>query len=228
MKLRHILPALALFGLGFMQAGHADTSQADAEQAAAPKMVALKEVAQIIAKQKQVSVLREAEQFAGKRKTPLLVEDKVITGEKARAQIKFIDGTLTTLGADSEMLIEEFSWSKDRPDPKAEFRLIKGVFRTVTGAITKVTRPDYKVHTPVGSIGIRGTDFWGGYLDGDAIDVLFVGGEHEIVVSNEYGTTVLKKPGQGTTIKAGQAPGKAKVWPKDKVARAVKTISMEK
>jgi len=184
-------------------------------------------VAKIVATQKKVLVERSCETFPGKRKTKLDVQDKVQTGDSARAQLKFIDGTLTTLGADSEMTIDAFTWSKGEAKPKAEFTLVKGVFRTITGAITKVTNPDYKVHTTVGSIGIRGTDFWGGQLDADAIDVLFVAGEHEIVVSNEYGTTVLTQPGQGTTIRQGQAPGKAKVWSKDKVARAVKTISLK-
>ena len=185
-------------------------------------------IAKIIATQKKVAIVRADEVIPGKRKADLRVLDVVQTGETARAQIKFNDGTLTTLGADSQMRVDAYDWSKQSKSPKAEFTLIKGVFRSVTGAITQVTNPDFKVHTPVGSIGIRGTDFWGGYLQEDAVDVLFVAGEHEIVVTNAYGTTRLKKPGQGTTIKAGQAPGKAKVWSKEKVAKAVATITLNK
>ena len=184
-------------------------------------------VAKVVAVKKQVFVERGSVGFKAKRKSSLNEKDRVLSGEKARAQIRFNDGTITTLGANSEMTIDSFKWSKQEKQPSAEFTLVKGVFRTLTGAITKVSNPDYKVHTPVGSIGIRGTDFWGGYLEPDAIDVLFVDGEHEIVVSNEYGTTVLTKPGQGTTIRAGEAPGTAKVWSQEKVVKAVKTIEMD-
>jgi len=193
----------------------------------ASNVKAEEDVAKVIAVKKQVFVERGSVGFKAKRKMNLNERDRVLSGDEARAQIRFNDGTLTTLGANSEMTIDSFKWSKKIEQPSAEFTLIKGVFRTVTGAITKVTNPDYKVHTPVGSIGIRGTDFWGGYLEPDAIDVLFVEGEHEITVSNEYGTTVLTKPGQGTTIRVGKAPEDAKVWSQEKVAKAVETIVMD-
>ena len=193
----------------------------------ASNVLAEGDVAKVIAVKKQVFVERASIGFKAKRKTSLNESDRVLSGDNARAQIRFNDGTLTTLGANSEMTIDSFKWSKQEKNPHAEFTLVKGVFRTLTGEITRVSNPDYKVHTPVGSIGIRGTDFWGGYLEPDAIDVLFVDGEHEIVVSNEYGTTVLTQPGQGTTIRVGKAPEAAKVWSKEKVTKAVKTIQMD-
>lgn len=42
---------------------------------------------------------------------------------------------------------------------RAFFRLIKGGFRAVSGAIGKVNRDDYQIATPVATIGIRGTDY---------------------------------------------------------------------
>lgn len=182
-------------------------------------------VATVLAKKGDVNIVNVNGSVAAKRKSLLIEKDTIVTGIDARTSFKFNDGTITTLGSDSEMLIANYKWSADDKAPSAEFELLKGVFRTVTGAITKVKNPSYTVKTPMGSIGIRGTDFWGGYLDKDAIDVLFVEGEHEIVITNEFGTTVLTAPGQGTTIKAGQAPTAAKVWPQHKVDRAVNSTS---
>ncbi|WP_211242861.1 FecR family protein [Sinimarinibacterium sp. CAU 1509] len=38
------------------------------------------------------------------------------------------------------------------------FRLVKGGFRSITGLVGKINRDEYKVATPVATIGIRGTD----------------------------------------------------------------------
>lgn len=182
-------------------------------------------VATVLAKKGDVNIISGAKVTEAKRKASLIEFDTINTAAESKASVKFNDGTVTTLGSNSELLIKNYDWTEGSKTPAAEFELVKGVFRTVTGLITKVNNPKFIVNTPMGSIGIRGTDFWGGYLDEDAIDVLFVEGEHEIVVTNEFGTTVLTKPGQGTTIKAGQAPTDAKTWPQSKVDRAVKTIT---
>jgi hypothetical protein len=42
---------------------------------------------------------------------------------------------------------------------RAFFRLVKGGFRSVSGLIGKISREDYRVETPVATIGIRGTAY---------------------------------------------------------------------
>ena len=48
---------------------------------------------------------------------------------------------------------------------RAFFRLLKGSFRAVSGAIGKANQDDYRVATPVATIGIRGTDFFAEIID---------------------------------------------------------------
>ena len=43
---------------------------------------------------------------------------------------------------------------------RAFFRLLKGGFRAVTGLIGRADPAEYRVTTPVATIGIRGTDYW--------------------------------------------------------------------
>lgn len=45
------------------------------------------------------------------------------------------------------------------PGSRAFFKLLKGGFRAVSGLIGKVDRNEYRVSTPVATIGIRGTDY---------------------------------------------------------------------
>lgn len=42
---------------------------------------------------------------------------------------------------------------------RAFFRLVKGGFRAVSGAIGKASRDEYQVRTPIATMGIRGTDY---------------------------------------------------------------------
>jgi len=45
------------------------------------------------------------------------------------------------------------------PGSRAFFKLLKGGFRAVSGLIGKVDRNEYRISTPVATIGIRGTDY---------------------------------------------------------------------
>ncbi len=182
-------------------------------------------IGSVIIANKKVEANRDQQQIKLKRKSPILEKDVVTTGEKARAQFRLEDGTIFTLGEKSELLIGKYLF-KETEQPSASFELVKGVFRAVTGKITQTTRPNFKVKTPLGVIGIRGTDFWGGYLEEDKIDVLFIDGEHSIVIENEFGTVELTEHGTGITIEKGKAPTQPKKWPQKKVDKAVATIAM--
>src|SRR3546814_7082028 len=46
------------------------------------------------------------------------------------------------------------------PSKSGFFRLLKGGFRAVSGLIGRVDHEEYRVSTPVATIGIRGTDYY--------------------------------------------------------------------
>ncbi len=100
----------------------------------------------------------------------VLVADAIVTGEAARAQLQMLDGAKVAIRSNSRFLIEEFLYPSGEPVPegtpvasvsgdRAVYRLIKGGFRSITGAIGKENEADYEVRTPVGVLGIRGTDY---------------------------------------------------------------------
>ena len=101
---------------------------------------------------------------------PVLVDDAIVTGEAARAQLLMLDGAKVAIRPNSRLLIEEFLYPSGELVPegtpvasvsgdRAVYRLIKGGFRSITGAIGKENEADYEVRTPVGVLGIRGTDY---------------------------------------------------------------------
>lgn len=209
-SLRQLLyPLLCIIGLGIA----AQTGQAA-------------DAGVILATAGTVEIQRGEQKLVAERKSALQVHDEIRTGDNARAQLRFADGTVTTLGANTGFRIKAFSWNEKKPEKaSAQFELLTGAFRTVTGKVLDGKGSEFGVQTPVGVIGIRGTDFWGGYLEADAVDVLLIDGKHAVEVSNASGKVMLEKPGQGTTLKGDQSALAVKEWPQAKVDRAVATIT---
>jgi len=150
--------------------------------------------------------------------------DKLRTALGAVTEIKFRDGTKVTVGKDSEFVIRDFRINTRKPNV-ALFELIKGAFRSVTGTITK-RRNRFEVTTRAATIGIRGTEFWGGYgltPDG-AFDVVMLEGRG-VYVKNARGQVELDQVGLGTTIKEGEAPTVPKKWGEEKLKRALETLA---
>jgi hypothetical protein len=180
----------------------------------------------VLATNGTVTIHRGGTAMSAARKATLMELDEIHTGDNARAQLRFADGTVTTLGANTVFLIKGYQWkSGSKQEADANFQLVQGAFRTVTGHILDAQGSRFNVTTPVGVIGIRGTDFWGGYLDGDNVDVLLIDGKHAVTITNRSGAVTLNKAGEGTTLRADQSTPAVKVWPKEKVGRAVATIA---
>lgn len=151
--------------------------------------------------------------------------EAIITRDQARAKFRFYDGTLLTLGENSSLNLSEFVASHDKNH--AVFEFTQGAFRIITGAITQTSSPSFTINTPMGSIGVRGTDFWGGNLNSDgSIDVLLIESDHTIEVSNQYGKVILRQAGEGTTLIPNKAPLTPKIWPQHKVQKALDTINL--
>jgi hypothetical protein len=182
-------------------------------------------IGHILAFSGQSHVFRKDEKLSVKAGFRLFKSDRLITGNDSRLRFRLVDGSEVTLGENSKFNLITYEFNpKKHSNNKAEFKLSQGVFRFISGLITQRDNPDLKVITPVATIGVRGTDFWGGYLDPDAVDVLLISSEHKLIVSNKYGSITLDKNGLGTTIRSNIAPTEPKTWPESKVNRALATV----
>ncbi|KID56750.1 hypothetical protein JF50_12635 [Pseudoalteromonas luteoviolacea] len=180
------------------------------------------QVAKVMLAKEQVLATSGSVERSLSRKSPIYRADILKTGKNARAQFRFSDGTILSLGEHTQFIVDQF---EHETVSEAHFEFIQGAFRVVTGQITQVTNPDFKIKTPMGSIGIRGTDFWGGNLySEDTIDVILLDSEHPLVVENEYGRVTISPPGLGTTLTFGKPPSKPEKWSDKKLQDAVKTI----
>jgi len=92
--------------------------------------------------------------------SPIYAGDRLITGNKSIAVVVFKDNTRTTIQGNTEFIVNEYLFNPDKAtDNKADFHLLKGSLRVLTGKIGKLNRKDYTLSTPNSSIGIRGTGF---------------------------------------------------------------------
>lgn len=99
------------------------------------------------------------------RATPLragssIVEgDRIITGGDAIAIIVFIDEGRISLRSDSELLVRQYKVDPAGQQSRLDFELVRGSVRQISGQAAKAQPEQYRLNTPVASIGVRGTDF---------------------------------------------------------------------
>ena len=159
---------------------------------------------------------------------PLKVGDKVrkgdviSTGKGARLEMRMLDDAVMTLGEKTIFIVIDYI--AVGAEPNAAMRLLQGTFSAVSGKMMKTAAVKFTVGTEVATIGIRGTTFWGGMLDG-VFEVALLDGK-EVFIENKAGRVVIDKVGDGTAIRAADtAPTPPKKWGSVKLGRAIATVA---
>jgi hypothetical protein len=102
------------------------------------------------------------------RRSPVHKGETIVTGSNAFVQIRFSDGGLVSLRSGSEFQIDDYKFKgKEDGSEKAIFSLLKGGLRTISGRIGKTNKQNYRMNTPVATIGIRGTHYGARLCMGD-------------------------------------------------------------
>lgn len=113
----------------------------------------------LLAKGKVVALSLDTSQVRSlKRRTPVFKIDQVSTSDASQAQLKMVDGALLALKENTALNIEEYFLNNNGQGGSVVMELVSGGLRTITGTI-KGNSNNYKLKTPVGSIGIRGTHY---------------------------------------------------------------------
>lgn len=184
--------------------------------------VAAEEIGRVSRIQGTAEAFTEGQRRPLRLLTPVHQGDVIGTGPAARLEIVFDDGSLLTLGERAELTLDDFVY---RPGGAGDrFAVsVTGAFRFVSGQLADSPSRRARIRTPVATLSIRGTDVWGGPVNGHFGVFLLEG---RVEVSNAAGRVVLQMPGEGTNIEGpGAAPGAVTRWPEDKVQRAIATVS---
>jgi len=99
-----------------------------------------------------------------------------------------------SLSPDTEFKVEEYSFEgKQDGSEKSFFNLVKGGLRAITGAIGHTNKKNYRLNTPVATIGIRGTEFLATMRGRLLVRV----GDGAVFLQNRKGDLVLYKGQSG-------------------------------
>ena len=165
---------------------------------------------------------------------PVHLDEVVQTGDGARLALTFEDGTVLTLGEKARVTIDRFVY-RPRGLGNAFRATTIGAFRFVSGNLGKTAASSVEVTTPVATIAIRGTDFWGGPIDGvygvflsEGAVTVSAGGRDTVRDARGVGVTMAAEPRRrGTAEGGGAVAGDVTVWPADRVARAIATVTFD-
>lgn len=105
----------------------------------------------------------------------VITGDTIVTAENGQVHIRTSDGGYIAIMPNSRFLIENYKYSPqagaDTSGDVSQYQLLKGGFRSITGAIGQNNKQAYRVKTPVATIGIRGTDYTARLCEADCVDV---------------------------------------------------------
>ena len=126
------------------------------------------------------AITKTNEKRSLKRRSKIFVGDTLVTGKKGRGQVRFVDGAIISLRPETKLRIDNYQYGK-KANENSVLTLIKGGFRTITGAIGKES---YKVISSMATIGIRGTHYEAIIVDQQMYVALWDGG---VTVKNNGG-----------------------------------------
>lgn len=90
--------------------------------------------------------------------SPVYQGEKIVTGPESNAEIRFLDDTCLSQGADSALSLDHYAYNPaDESAANLGFGLLQGAFRHVSGKIAATNPENVQLESPLAVIGIRGT-----------------------------------------------------------------------
>ena len=141
---------------------------------------------------------------------PMFLGDIIETSGDAGVGILLADGTALSMGEDARMVLDEMVYDPDTQEGSLAVSALRGVFTVVSGEISKTDPDAMAIHTPLGTIGIRGTQIGIDLSDGRTLNVVmmeeadgFVG---EVFITNAGGVMTLNQPYYAFRVTSFDAP----------------------
>jgi len=104
------------------------------------------------------------------------------------------------MGDDGRMVLDEMVYDPESQEGSLSLMAFKGVYTVVSGMISKTDPDAMVINTPVGSIGIRGTQIGIEFIDGENLTLMmmreaddYVG---EVYLRNDAGVLVINQANQ--------------------------------
>lgn len=106
-----------------------------------------------------VRILRGGDSLEAAPGTALFVADRLVAQAQSSAGIVFRDGTLLTVGPDSDTAVRNYVFKPSESTYLFDVYLARGAAIYESGQIGKISPDSVKVSTPTATVGVRGTRF---------------------------------------------------------------------
>lgn len=106
-----------------------------------------------------VRIQRDGGSVEARIGSPVYERDRVIVPDASSVGISMSDETLISVGRNSVLVIDKYSYDPVTRDGQVATSILKGTLRYVTGLIGHMHPQSIKVTTANATIGIRGTEF---------------------------------------------------------------------
>lgn len=189
----------------------------------AQSLAANPDVGSVTRLENDASIIRSGSEIPLEIGAAIKENDEITSGKDARVEITFTDGTNLRIGENARIGIDEYLYDPDNNVGNAIIGALQGPFRFITGKIGELKNKRIEVKSSLATIGIRGTDFWGGPSQGTYGVFLFEG---TIVVFNAQGGRIVSVPGTGVDVDgADKAPTAAEAWGSARAEAALATVT---
>lgn len=143
---------------------------------------------------------------------PVFQGDEIMTATDGAVGIVLSDDTALSMAGDSCLVLDEMVYDPQVQGGSVNLSISQGIFTFVSGAVAKTSPEAMLIHTPVASIGIRGTQLGVELTDGEDLNVVMMEEEGglvgEVTIRNAYGVQVLNQAYQGVAVTGmNAAPG---------------------
>ena len=137
---------------------------------------------------------------------PVEVGDTLRTGRPGRLRVVFADESVTVLGDDSQLVIDDHVFAPDRGVFRSVLRMISGRVRTLASDYYQRPGAVYQVETVTAVAGVRGTEFVVTSI-GDVTEVVGVSGVVEVhnLLDRKKGGVLITAQ-QVTLVAPGRSP----------------------
>lgn len=160
---------------------------------------------------------------AGKSREPspahsVFAGDTVVTRDSSVIRLQFVDGAVFSVGSNSRFRIDDYAYNEE-PEARTSmtFRsrlsLLLGAVSGISGEIGSDARDDYRVETPLSTIGLRGTEYTARHCEescGDFLGSSVAVTEGAVALANAAGERELE---QGEFAQARSAEELSPVLP---------------
>jgi len=121
----------------------------------------------------------------------------VNTAANGKATLKFEDGEVVALSPNTDFVITNYAFNKEKPGEGSVFlKIAKGGMRFVTGLIGKTNPSKFSVQTPTVTAGVRGSE-------GEIVVAQSADGQFSVLVSSSLDTVTVTGPNGTVVLTAG-------------------------